>query len=105
MRLCSIEGCRFKHDSKGFCSLHYQRFKRYGDPLFLKAKQPHRKRWLHHGKRSCKVAKCPRAEALKGVCHLCYKRALRLGVQPKGWGLRRLATKAKPGRKPQRKRA
>lgn len=34
-RNCSIEGCNNKHDSKGFCKLHYLRWKRHGGPLKL----------------------------------------------------------------------
>lgn len=32
---CSVDGCSRSHIAKGFCTLHYQRFKRTGDPLGL----------------------------------------------------------------------
>lgn len=32
-RNCSVDGCDQEHDAKGFCSVHYRRFKRHGDPL------------------------------------------------------------------------
>ena len=32
-RKCNVIGCEKKHDAKGFCSVHYQRNKKYGDPL------------------------------------------------------------------------
>lgn len=33
MKTCNIEGCNDRHHAKGFCSIHYRRFKTYGDPL------------------------------------------------------------------------
>lgn len=33
MRVCSIDGCEKKHKGHGFCSAHYQRFKKHGNPL------------------------------------------------------------------------
>lgn len=33
MRMCSVEGCSNKHESKGLCIKHYQKFRKYGDPL------------------------------------------------------------------------
>lgn len=32
-RICSVEGCERPHKSKGFCSLHYIRWRNHGDPL------------------------------------------------------------------------
>ncbi len=31
---CKIKNCTGKHKGHGFCNLHYQRFRKYGDPLF-----------------------------------------------------------------------
>jgi hypothetical protein len=31
MRICDIDGCERKHYGKGYCRLHYKRFKRHGD--------------------------------------------------------------------------
>lgn len=33
---CAVENCHKKHVAKGFCSTHYTRFVRYGDPLRVK---------------------------------------------------------------------
>jgi hypothetical protein len=33
MKSCSIENCENKYAGKGFCQKHYQKNKRYGDPL------------------------------------------------------------------------
>lgn len=35
-KICSVEGCSNKHFSRGFCTKHYQRWKKYGDPHELK---------------------------------------------------------------------
>lgn len=32
-RICSVEGCGKRHEGLGYCSAHWERFKRYGDPL------------------------------------------------------------------------
>jgi hypothetical protein len=33
MRHCSVEGCEDKHEARGFCMRHYNRWRRYGDVL------------------------------------------------------------------------
>lgn len=33
MRLCSVAGCGRGHRARGFCSSHWKRWRRYGDPL------------------------------------------------------------------------
>lgn len=35
-RKCSVEGCDNRHNSHGYCRKHLYRWKRYGDPLFVK---------------------------------------------------------------------
>jgi len=32
-RTCSVDGCGKKHDAHGYCSVHRQRWQRFGDPL------------------------------------------------------------------------
>ena len=32
MKVCKIDGCNKKHYAKGYCSYHYERFRKYGDP-------------------------------------------------------------------------
>ncbi len=69
-KLCSVKGCENTYDAKGFCGMHYMRFRRYGDPLretppFLNPRcsiegclkpalarhwcSAHYKRWQDHG--------------------------------------------------------
>ena len=30
MKVCSVEGCNGKHKAHGYCSRHYQQWKKYG---------------------------------------------------------------------------
>jgi hypothetical protein len=39
MKNCSIENCENKYLCKGFCKKHYQKNKKYGDPLAGKNSQ------------------------------------------------------------------
>lgn len=34
-RTCSVEGCGRPFRSKGWCNMHYQRWIKYGDPVFI----------------------------------------------------------------------
>lgn len=36
VRLCSIDGCQKASRNVGWCHMHYTRWRRHGDPLFLK---------------------------------------------------------------------
>lgn len=38
-RTCSIPDCDRRHDSRGWCYTHYQRWKRHGDPLYVSEAQ------------------------------------------------------------------
>lgn len=33
MRICSVKDCNLKHNSKGYCPKHYQRWRAHGSPL------------------------------------------------------------------------
>lgn len=46
MKVCSIEGCGKRHDSKGYCKIHYDRYKRHGDPLGGRTYEGEPFKWL-----------------------------------------------------------
>ena len=35
VRLCSVENCPNRHFGKGFCPQHYQKWRRYGNPIYV----------------------------------------------------------------------
>ena len=63
VRLCSVVGCSSNYLAKGFCSKHYQRNERYGDPT-------------HVVVRICSVAGCNKKHKGLGYCvnHLIHYR-------------------------------
>jgi hypothetical protein len=61
--------CRNESKSKGFCNKHYQKWKKYGDPLFS-AK-------VHVN--FCHVVDCKEKHVAKGFCKSHYKRWTRYG--------------------------
>jgi len=39
VEICKVEGCDNKYYGLGFCNKHWQRFKKYGDPLYVKMRR------------------------------------------------------------------
>lgn len=68
MPSCSVSGCKRKYSGKGFCLLHYQRWRRHGDPKKVRRK-----------KVRCKVADCKKYHWAKGYCPMHYYRWRRYG--------------------------
>lgn len=33
VQICSVDGCKSKHNAKGYCGKHYRKWRSYGDPL------------------------------------------------------------------------
>jgi hypothetical protein len=69
VRPCGVAGCTRRHDAKGFCSLHYQRWKAHGDPL-----KTVRSRGV------CSVDGCERPHAARTWCSVHYYRWVRTGA-------------------------
>jgi 5-methylcytosine-specific restriction endonuclease McrA len=85
MPACSIDGCRRAYYAHGFCSLHYQRWRRHGDPLH---ERPHPAPPAESDPRPrCAVPDCGRVVDARGFCSLHYQRWLHygdpLGVAPR----------------------
>lgn len=41
MRICIVEGCNKPHAARGWCQMHYTRWRKYGDPLEARQLQRH----------------------------------------------------------------
>ncbi len=66
---CSVEGCAKEVQSRGLCPMHYQRNRKYGDPL---TSWPDRTG-------PCSVEGCDEKRESKGMCSLHYARFKRHG--------------------------
>ena len=69
MEKCKVEGCDNKHKAKGYCRKHYDKFLKYGDPLFTKCCEI----------KKCKVEGCENKYLAKGYCKKHYYRFKRHG--------------------------
>lgn len=72
LSICKIDGCGKPARKRGWCSAHYIRWQRHGDPL---AGGAGRSRNVG----DCSVDGCDRAARTKGYCDLHYSRLLRNG--------------------------
>lgn len=74
MRLCTVDECDREHKARGYCPVHYHRFRTHGDPggtLF-----PARGKT---GVEPCVVPDCTRDSYGLELCRLHYKRVLKFG--------------------------
>lgn len=71
MKLCIIDGCGRTYLAKGYCSLHYQRVKHYGDPQ--------RGRRRKYKDVVCVIAECGRPASDADVCGMHAQRVRRYG--------------------------
>ncbi len=69
-RICSVDGCESRHDARGYCASHYNRWKRYGDPR-ASAPKP--------GPRLCEVEDCGRPHRNWGYCNMHGQRFYKHG--------------------------
>lgn len=68
-RVCSIPDCDKFPVARGWCSMHYQRWERRGDPLW----QP------NQPQTGCSIPNCSNAHKTRGFCRVHYARLLRYG--------------------------
>lgn len=72
-RTCSIEGCDKRHEARGWCESHYQRWKKHGDPL---GGGPPKKRSTSP---VCSIEDCTRPSKSHGWCNTHYERWRKYG--------------------------
>ncbi len=72
-RLCSISGCNHHHYGKNFCSKHYERWRKHGDPSVVKSVP----RKYHP---ICSVEDCDNSHCSQGFCKRHYERWRKYGV-------------------------
>jgi HNH endonuclease len=80
VRLCGVEGCGKPARQRGWCSMHYARWRKHGDPLYV-AQQ-----------RLCAVDGCGRKHYGHGWCGTHYARWRKHGDPLAGARVERLAT-------------
>ena len=81
MKVCSVEGCNGKHKAHGYCSRHYQQWKKYG---YIKYEE----RYLCNHEEQCKIKGCKNKpeEKLDGYCQKHYKQLKSEGLlKEKRW--------------------
>jgi hypothetical protein len=76
---CSVEGCaRARHSSRGYCSLHYGRWRRTGDPEYAHDRKGQRvDEAPPRPVRVCGIDDCGRPHKAHGLCELHHTRAKR----------------------------
>lgn len=72
-RKCKIGDCNNKYQTGGYCSTHYQKWRKFGDPLYAK---PVRSKTTMH---FCSVTGCSNKQRCNGYCMLHYHRWRRHG--------------------------
>lgn len=71
---CKIEGCEGPSAGRGWCSTHWLRWRKYGDPRHVKVNGVD---W--NTKSSCSLAGCGRPNHARTFCTMHYTRYLRHG--------------------------
>ena len=68
-KICYADGCKNVSVSKELCDKHYRRFKKHGDPNFIKK----------FVKSNCRADGCDRFSKVKGLCDKHYRTLRRKG--------------------------
>lgn len=65
---CGVDSCEQPRRGKGYCAGHYQKFKKYGDPLG----GPGSGRKIQH--EFCTIDECGKKHTAQGLCMMHYRR-------------------------------
>ena len=74
MKLCSILDCKEKHIAKGYCDMHYRRWRTHGDPLAHKPKDIRNEKYWKNKGVLCSSLDCERNADRAGKCIAHYQR-------------------------------
>lgn len=77
-RTCSIDGCLKMATVRGWCPMHYQRWRNNGDPL-LRSAGPRKRKPRKVGVEPCSVDGCEKPQKGRTWCAMHYSRWQRLG--------------------------
>ena len=73
-KICSIEGCEKPRNARGWCQMHYRRYRIYGDPGPPGEMRPRRADPV------CTVDGCERPHLAKGLCQMHWCRLTDTGT-------------------------
>ena len=75
IKICKESSCGKKRRSRGWCQLHYDRWRKHGDPNLVKQNQAPKG---YYGI-ICDVKDCSRKHFAKSYCHIHYRRWKKYG--------------------------
>lgn len=77
---CVVEGCEKPgNGGRGWCPMHYQRWRKNGDPMKVKSPQEKKVRARNIGVAKCSIEGCEDLQKARGWCSLHWHRWRRLG--------------------------
>jgi hypothetical protein len=69
---CSVDGCGKPEMARGWCTMHYARWRKHGDPLHATVREIP----------ACSEDECDRVSMARGLCLVHYKRKWKAGELP-----------------------
>lgn len=77
MKTCLVVGCEREYSAKGYCRYHYEKFRKYGDPLASKPKRKESVCAIRTSRKEnpiCSIEGCEKPVQARGWCSMHYKR-------------------------------